>query len=70
VCRLAPSVRGTRGGKVGQVERRNGDVNGALVSLIYEIGQAARSGWPQTLRLITLLVVAAGAVAVLLAIGR
>jgi hypothetical protein len=59
-----------RGGKVGQVQRRDNQDGSALGCLIKEFGQAARSGWPQTARLIALIVVAAGAVAFVLACSR
>jgi hypothetical protein len=59
-----------RGWKVGQVQRRGDGDDSALVSLINEIGQAARNGWPHTVRLMALLIVAAGAVALVLAVWR
>jgi len=55
---------------MGQVQLREDQGGSVLRCLIKEIGQAARSGWPQTVRLIALLVVAAGAMAFVLASSR
>ncbi len=41
-----------------------------LERLITEMGRAARAGWAQTVRLITLLAVAAAAVALIMMISR
>ncbi len=38
----------------------------AAAGLFHEMGQAAQAGWPQTARLIAMLVVAAAAIALLL----
>ncbi len=50
-----------------EVRNEGGDPLGRLVT---EIGRAARSGWAQTARLIALLAVAAGAVALVLVTSR
>jgi hypothetical protein len=42
----------------------------AASDLIYEIGRAAQTGWAQTARLVTLLAVAAAAVALILVTSR
>lgn len=42
----------------------------AASSLIHEIGRAAQAGWAQTARMITLLAVAAAAVALILVTSR
>jgi hypothetical protein len=44
--------------------------DGPLGHLVAEIGRAAQAGWAQTARLIALLAVAAGAVALILVTGR
>ena len=49
--------------------RQSGDA-GWRGRLVDEIGRAARAGWGQTFRLCVLLAVAAGAVALVLAVGR
>ena len=41
-----------------------------LVRLVIELGRAARAGWAQTARLMVLLAVAAGAVALILMTSR
>jgi hypothetical protein len=41
-----------------------------LMGLVTEIGRAARAGWAQTARLMVLLAVAAGAVALIVMISR
>ena len=48
----------------------NGEGGDPLGRLIAVIGQAAGAGWPQTARLITLLTVAAAAVALILTTSR
>ncbi len=51
----------------GQIPDEGGDPLGRLVT---EIGRAARAGWAPTARLIALLMVAAGAVALILVTSR
>lgn len=46
------------------------DEGGPFGRLVTEIGRAARAGWAQTARMIALLVVAAGAVALVLVTSR
>jgi hypothetical protein len=48
----------------------NGDGDGPLGRLFIEIGRAARAGWAQTARMITLLTVTAAAVALVLVTSR
>jgi hypothetical protein len=49
---------------------QNDPGHSAASNLIYEIGRAAQTGWAQTARLITLLTVAAAAIALILVTSR
>jgi hypothetical protein len=55
---------------MGQVRGNNDADRNPVTILICEIGQAARTGWAQTARLIALLTVAAVAVALIIVTSR
>jgi hypothetical protein len=56
-----------------QIVKRQDEVGpqgDALSRLVAELGRAAREGWGTTARLVVLLLVACGGLAVLLVVGR
>lgn len=62
-----PSTRnGQAPGKRLPQNSRPGTTSGPLTKLVEEIGRAATAGWPQTVRLVVLLTVAAAAIAIII----
>lgn len=65
------AAQGSRQGRKRLARRRIREADrSALERLVVEIGRAARAGWAQTARLIALLTVTAGAVALILVTSR
>jgi hypothetical protein len=71
---LPPTIRviAIKGKKVeGTVRNDDYDMGRNWIArLVDEIGRAAQTGWPETARMIVLLAVAAGAIALILTISR